>query len=138
MAQDFKSLNKDFNKQLKRFIKNSDKKGTKAIRGVGLKALSLLVYKSPVDEGVFRANWNAGINKLDESYNLEYTNAQGAKSKGEGRIGSVDSGDEINLSNALPYAMRLEYGYSSQAPEGMVRTTLTELTFWLKAQNKKL
>ena len=138
MAQNSTSLNRNFNKQLKKYIKNSNKKGTKAIRGVGLQALKMVMIKSPVAEGTFRGNWNVGINGIDSSTDLDRREAQ-ARTEGNGRIGSFKSGGKINISNALPYAMRLEFdAWSSQATNGMVRITLIELTFWLNAQNRRV
>lgn len=39
-------------------------------------------------------------------------------------IGSAGSAPVYHLTNSLPYARRLEYGYSKQAPVGMVRKTM--------------
>jgi hypothetical protein len=39
---------------------------------------------------------------------------------------NLRAGEIIYLVNNLAYAMRLEYGWSKQAPGGMVRTTLLE------------
>ncbi len=36
------------------------------------------------------------------------------------------AGDVIYLANSLPYIRRLEYGWSKQAPAGMVRGTVGE------------
>ena len=145
MAQNSTSLNRNFNKQLKKYIKNSSMKGTKAIRGVGLQALKMVMIKSPVDEGTFRGNWNVGINTIDGTLQDGYTRKpkfgqfdQQAYTRGNERIGSFKNGDKINISNSLPYANRLEYTDWSAQSTGMVRTTLMELIFWLKAQNKKV
>ena len=135
MAQ---NLNKDFEKQLKKYLNNVDRKGTKEIRGVGLQALTLVMFKSPVDEGVFRANWKIGIDSIDKGFDIGNKNAQGAMSEGKRRLGSLQSGSKINVSNALPYAMRLEFGYSAQASSGIVRPVLIELVSWLKTKNKKV
>jgi len=138
MAQNSTSLNRNFNKQLKKYIKNSNKKGTKAIRGVGLQALKMVMIKSPVDKGTFRGNWNVGIGILDRAIDLDRREPQ-ATSEGKSRLGSIKGGEIINISNALPYAMRLEFdAWSSQATNGMVRITLIELTFWLNAQNRRV
>lgn len=137
---------KAFEKDIKKWTRKVEKKIVpKKIRGLGLQTLSTLMKKSPVNEGVFRGNWNVGINIKDTSID-EYAGSNNNKyaldsykfNEGASRIGAVKAGDTINISNALPYAMRLEYGYSDQAPAGMVRTTIMELRFWLKKQNEKL
>jgi hypothetical protein len=137
---------KAFNKDLMRFAKKTKNKTIpQSIRGMGLQALKMLMTKSPVDDGVFRGNWNVGINEIDDSIddlagsnNNRYALDSYKFNEGSNRIGSVRVGDSINISNALPYAMRIEHGWSDQAPSGVVRTTLMELTFWLKAKNKKV
>jgi hypothetical protein len=147
MERALKAFEKDIKKWTNKLEKNIV---PKKIRGLGLQTLSMLMKKSPVDEGVFRGNWNVGVNIKDRSTKVP-KKKKGKKKKanrnvidpvkfaeGEGRIGSVKLGDTINISNALPYAMRLEFGYSAQRPDGMVRTTIMELRFWLKKQNEKL
>jgi hypothetical protein len=101
--------------------------------------------KSPVDEGTFRGNWNVGVNTIDDSVDddaggnkTKYAVDETTFQRGNQVVGSIKSGDGINISNALPYAMRLEFGYSDQAPAGMVRTTEHELKNWLKKQNDKV
>jgi hypothetical protein len=44
-----------------------------------------------------------------------------------GQVTSVKAGGEVWIVNNLPYAGRLEYGYSQQSPSGMVRVTLANL-----------
>ena len=76
---------------------------------------------SPVDTGLFRANWQA---TLDQPYTGAVKTAN--------RIGSIDhvipfakaaNGHVFYLTNKLPYAQALEYGHSAQAPNGMVRVS---------------
>lgn len=38
-------------------------------------------------------------------------------------------GNTITISNLQPYAYRVEYGWSSQAPEGMMRRAVAEYPF---------
>lgn len=137
--------NKDFQRQLKKYLKVVDKEGTKGIRSVSLQALKMVMKKSPVDKGTFRGNWNVGINKIDDSYDYDaggntakYSVDQNTFNRGGVIIGGVKIGDGINISNALPYANRLEFGYSDQAPSGMIRTTEHELKLWLKKKNDKV
>lgn len=42
----------------------------------------------------------------------------------EGSISDLGSNPTMTMVNPLPYAMRLEYGYSTQAPSGMIRKTM--------------
>lgn len=82
-----------------------------------------LVQKSPVDTGRFKANWVVGNGFVN---NTTTESLQAASN--EPLINSIKvNGQTIYLTNSLPYANRLEYGWSKQAPKGMVRTTLVEL-----------
>jgi hypothetical protein len=95
------------------------------MREATVQAIEEIVKLSPVDTGLFRANWqfSAGspatgvVNRLDPT--------------GSGTIASESSKARATLrynSNAyfvnnLPYAQALEYGSSRQAPHGMIRLT---------------
>ena len=95
------------------------------MRSVSLKLFSAIIKASPVDTGRFRGNWQttgvtpatgliAGVdptgNKAVNSATTFITNAPGW--------------DTFTLTNNLPYAERLEYGWSKQAPVGMVRVNI--------------
>ncbi len=137
--------NAEFNKQLKKYLKVANKAGTKGVRSVSLQGLKMVMMKSPVDEGTFRGNWNIGVNTIDDSTDkgaggntAKYTVDNETLQRGNKRIGSIKAGDGINISNALPYAMKIEHGHSDQAPAGVVRVTEYELKNWLKKQNDKV
>lgn len=92
-------------------------------RKVTLDLFTSVVQKSPVDTGRFKANWNVGTTP-DLSFNAS-TNAGRGLAEAQKAIG-ISSGSVVYLSNGLPYARRLEYGYSGQAPAGMVRLSVRE------------
>lgn len=79
--------------------------------------------------GRFRGNWQVTFN-VAASGNLERIDPQGsaAKAQGSGIIQQYAIGaGTIWITNNLPYGDRLEYeGWSSQAPAGMVRISVTE------------
>ena len=80
--------------------------------------------------GRFRANWQVGINhqpqgetgRIDESRAGTQTLAVNLAS-----LGSYQLGDTIYILNNVPYAERLENGWSHQAPVGMVGVTVARL-----------
>lgn len=89
---------------------------------------SSVIVRSPVDSGLFRNNWFAGLNQP----NTKTTTAKAKKRFGEkGGVrfteflelsAAFDLGDKLFLTNSLPYARRLEFGHSQRmAPFGMVR-----------------
>ena len=98
-----------------------------AVRKISLELFSRVILRSPVDTGRFRANWQVAIGTMPNG-TLDLTDASGTAtvSKATARSAGVKAGDVIYLANNLPYAQRLEDGYSGQAPAGMVGLTVQE------------
>jgi hypothetical protein len=84
-----------------------------------------LKMKSPVDTGRFRASWTIGVGQPDTTVAPDVVKGQVAVA--EPRIPAITVGQTYYHSNSLPYARRLEYGWSKQAPAGMVRLTAAEI-----------
>lgn len=99
------------------------------IRKVTLDVFKAVVLKSPVDTGRFRANWNASLGTPDYSFTDSVQRNRGLAEAV--RASTLPLGDTVYLSNGLPYARRLEDGYSQQAPVGMIRTTVAEVSAFL-------
>lgn len=83
-----------------------------------------VALKSPVDTGRFRANWNVSYGGPDLSTS-ESTNQARAVQQAQ-QVLTLPVGGVVHMTNALPYARRLEYGWSRQAPYGMVRYSVLE------------
>ena len=111
-----------FTLDIQAFVAKAKKNPETVMRSVSLKLFSAIIKASPVDTGRFRGNWQttgvtpatgliAGVdptgNKAVNSAATFITNAPGW--------------DTFTLTNNLPYAERLEYGWSKQAPTGIVR-----------------
>jgi hypothetical protein len=100
---------------------------------LALQALSGVVLKSPVDTGRFRGNWNVSIDTADRSVSdVADKGGTATIARGQGIITAVPPYRVIWLSNNLPYARRLETGWSKQAPAGVVALTLAELEAQLR------
>ena len=132
--------NAKFAKQIKAFGKVAEKTANQETRklalGIGLKGV---VMKSPVDEGTFRGNWNVGIDNADLSTSEDKQDKAGSTTISEGGaiIGRFKNGQNIVISNNLPYGNRLEFGWSPKS-QGMIRRTFIEMKAWLKSRNKKV
>lgn len=89
---------------------------TKKITG---EMLQQVITRSPVDTGAFRQNHRVSVGSVDNSFDVSDT-GNDALSKG---IRTIQSGGGIGkivyISNSLPYAERLENGWSGQAPQGV-------------------
>lgn len=97
------------------------------VRKIALELFSRVILKSPVKTGRFRANWQVTISsKAQSSLILEDKTGQATISRAQADLAGVNAGDRIFLTNNLVYARRLEYGWSKQAPAGMVGITVAE------------
>ena len=97
------------------------------VRRFALQIGQQLISRSPVDTGRFRGNWQCGIDRIDgNTFSPPDTLGEGAAQRLKTTLGSWKPGQTINITNSLPYARRLEYGWSQQAPQGMVRLTVQD------------
>jgi hypothetical protein len=116
---------------------NLDQIARKVVLDLGTR----LVEKSPVGDpstwqgpapegyvgGRFRANWQYAFDRVNPG-DLPDIDASGALSIGRISAGvqSAPGAGIHYLFNNLPYAQKLEDGWSKQAPSGMVATTILE------------
>lgn len=96
-------------------------RANKALRIAAIKTWGKIIRMTPVDTGRARSNWFIGMSVGSE---VNATN----KRRGPAYINKELPSDLLNnkvyLYNNLPYIERLEYGYSGQAPKGIVRVSL--------------
>jgi hypothetical protein len=82
-----------------------------------------VIKGSPIDTRRFIESWNASLNVPDLSID---------RGAGAGLIpiaNKLKIGDVFYFTNNQPYGLRLEYGYSDQAPNGMVRLAVAKFPF---------
>ena len=126
MAKYKNGLNaKTFNISLDDFKGDTLEAVHKKKRLIGLKVLRGVVLKTPVDTGRAMANWQLSINipKTD----VKKTTKNTAVADGNRTLKTIKLGEDIYITNNLPYIGRLERGHSKQAPRGMVALTLAEI-----------
>ena len=111
-------------------LKNK-KKMTKVVRAVVLQMGNSVILRSPVDTGRFRGNWYSSLN---EPINSVDTDGEGLNTT----VAKIDVGDIFYFINNLPYAEKLEFGSSDQAPQGMVRLTIEEFSRLTDVQAKAI
>lgn len=105
----------------------------KVVRGTLIGMGSKIIKRSPVDTGRFRNNWQFSIDAP----------ATGKDPGGSNELDLVNTankmvpGNTFYMTNNLPYAERLEYGWSGQAPQGVVRVTLGEYSQFIEMAAKK-
>jgi hypothetical protein len=114
-----------FAQQVSAWSDKARNKVTLAHRKIAMDVFSEVILMSPVDTGRFRGNWQCQIGSIPIG-TLELDDRAGTAtiSRMQAEALKVEAGQVIYLVNNLPYAQRLEFGYSQQAPAGMVRLTV--------------
>ena len=125
-------------KQLQFAFDNLKKAPEKVVCGTLLSMSNKIIKKSPVDTGRFRNNWMATIGQPSKAM-TDKVDPNGTKAQADAANLALkfEMGQTFYLTNNLPYSHRLEYGYSQQAPGGMVRTTLAEYENAIRAEVTK-
>ena len=122
-----------------KFVEKAKKNPEKVMRQVSIKLFSAIIKASPVDTGRFRMNWMASggtpapgvTDATDKSGNIAIGNATSFVLK-------AADWHEFTLTNNLPYAQRLEYGWSQQAPAGVVRTNVSRFQQLINEEANKV
>lgn len=101
-----------------------DKDATrKTLTAVALEFTRRVIQRTPVDTGRARAGWSAIL----DAHGLPIPGGEGA-AKGRSESGYVERDELVEIVNGVPYIVALEFGHSKQAPAGMVRVTVREMT----------
>jgi len=119
-----------FSSDMNRACVNIGRTSESRIRRVALAAYRAINRRSPVDKGTFRANWVASIDTLDRSSDLSKTRTdvnEAVTTATAVITNGARLGTTVYISNAVPYAGKLEDGYSPQAPAGVVAPALTTI-----------
>lgn len=116
-----------------RFARNLTIAAETLQKQVALDLFGRIVRRTPVKTGRARASWTIAVNRPDRSVQPE-----GHASYPPPTAGPVlvKVGDQIWISNNLPYIVRLEKGSSRQAPQGMVALSVEEVHAQLTASER--
>jgi len=128
-----------FSLELKEFAEKTERNINDVKQAVALDMFGKVIKATPVGNpslwkskppkgytgGRLRGNWQASID-TPASGVIKGVDSSGAKTtqKMVGVIESQEGDGVLWLVNNLPYAERVEYGWSTQAPSGMVRVTI--------------
>ena len=145
------SAGNDFALDLNKFVEKAGEAANAAIKDICLDLTSRIILKTPVDTGRARANWQTSIgNPITTT--IEFSKDAGsnaiAPNQSAGSHFAIASaqmmafqapGNVFYISNNLPYIASLEFGlystgpktvggFSRQAPSGMVRISINEIS----------
>jgi hypothetical protein len=128
---DLEQFSRRITVRAERVAQNADR----LIRKVALAVDQAVVHATPVDTGRARSNWIAQLgspsSEIREPYApgdglgaSEAANAQAATDQALSAIAQYRSGQEIHITNNLPYIQKLNDGHSAQAPENFVEQAI--------------
>lgn len=105
-------------------------------KAVCLEVLKRIVFRTPVDTGRARGNWQVEIGAAAAGI-LEVQGSEGEMAdfsmrQGIQKLSDIPAFSIVHITNNVEYLYYLEYDKrSSQFPSGMVEITLTEMALWL-------
>lgn len=118
-----------FKLDVSKFIDKASETADAEVRKICLDLLTGIVLKTPVDTGRARANWFTSIGS--PSINITESTDPSGSSTIANSLSAISeaTGNVLWITNNLPYIYRLEFeGWSRQAPAGMVRVTVNDIT----------
>ena len=134
--------NDQFRRNFAALLKRAGDKADLVVRKTALDLQSSMIGMSPEDTGRFKGNFVVGVGALNTK--ADYPPDKGgaaAIGRASTALQGWKAGQTIWLTNSMPYARKLEYGeygnpkgsangpktqngFSTQAPDGMVRLTV--------------
>jgi hypothetical protein len=130
-----------FSSDIRKFQRKTKLSMDVIVRKVTIDMSTAMIRMSPVDTGRFRGNWMIGVGSPNVS-TIATVDKDGSTTTAyiASAVGGLNAGGVIYITNSLPYARRLEYGWSKQAPSppGIVRLTVQRYTEYIAAAVKSL
>lgn len=122
------------------FAAKAPKRAKQVVDKVSIDLLTKIVLRTPVGNpsiwknpppagyvgGRLRGNWNTGIGSINTTEQRPAKAGTAPIGRGRAAVATREPEADIYITNSLPYAIRVENGYSTQAPAGMVRVTVVE------------
>ena len=125
--------NDAFKASFARAIAATGEKAQLLCRKWAIEIANELIERSPVNTGRFRANWMSGYGAVNYTTTAD-TDKDGTETSGRIASGLMQwDGATLYVTNSLPYAQRLEDGWSKQAPGGMVGLTAQRWNKYLES-----
>jgi hypothetical protein len=117
---------------LHRYSVNVRKFGEKRIREALLDFTAKVIKATPRDTGRLAGNWQSSINQPILTQIAEIRPEGDTIDESANVTKKIKLGDFFFFTNNLPYARRIEEGYSQQMPQGMLRVNIKNLVNTLK------
>lgn len=117
----------EFMDVISEWIEETETKIDDVLQTIVIQVGKSVVTLSPVDTGLFRGNWQLTVGEGSTASKLRY-DQEGDETLAEiaKKANSFTAGQVAYIQNHVLYGYDLEYGYSNQAPEGIVRITAVQ------------
>jgi serine protease inhibitor len=114
----------DFLDTINRWTEETEQSIDDVLQNVVLMVGKSVVTLSPVKTGLFKGNWQLTIDGSANS-SLIRRDPEGNSTLADiaAKANTFTAGQVAYIQNMVTYGYDLEYGYSNQAPEGIVRVT---------------
>ena len=130
-----------FSIDLSRAVKKVKENAEDVVKGTTFQLFTNIVKRTPVGNpsiwqskppkgyigGTLRNSWYCAINNAAGVPKRKPSKSGSESIKSLVAIQNYTLGDSVYLVNRAPYARRVEFGWSSQAPAGMARISLAEV-----------
>jgi len=141
MRFSIRSDNKKFNRFVRDFVRTSDKESGEALKDIAISLMRGVVAKWPVDKRVGRGGRSRAaflvsleiltgkkkIMPMARGGNTNPKEVRQGRKLGQLRKRLKGKNQFIEIINKVHYVTKLEYGYSMQAPYGVVRREMRKL-----------
>jgi len=128
-----------FSDQIKSFTAKAHLNANDASRNIITDIIDEVVFRTPVDTGRARSNWQLGIDKINSTVKLDSFDPEGDATANKliSLIPEYVLGMSIYVANSVPYIHDLENGKSRQAPVGMVAVTQIKFKSFISRANRQ-
>lgn len=126
-----------FGKKVSQFKVKSLEEVDAVKKGVSIQLFSAVIKDTPVDTGRAKGNWQASNQKPILEALEEIKPESQVLAEMRATVLSSNLDDDVYLSNNLPYIGELEYGSSTQSPEGMVRKNIARIGAIIRKQARR-
>lgn len=142
LREDMSRTAEEFSLRLRELAVYYDGAFSRVVTKTVLDLFGNIIVRSPVDKGSYRASHGIAnhdphpeeaVVRLSETGSEKSKAGEIARKKARAWTWEIGMGD-IFLFNNLPYAEPLENGHSKQAPSGIYRQAMTEITGVMKKQ----
>lgn len=114
-------MKKKFSAQIEGIRKKVESKFENAIHLTIIEMGEFIIDElSPVRTGRFQSNWKASVGQMDVDYDYEIVDADASRMSLVLAAEKLEAGEKFYFTESVPYAVRLDNGWSSQAPNGII------------------